>query len=797
MTQQSLKFLIDANSDQAIAQIKRAVEAVYGLGNATLSVNKDAADAYRQTQQSTDALARATEAAADRVRQAYEQQRLALDPLYASSQRYEQVVGTVSAALEAQVIDQTEANRVLALAEQRYVQAGRAATVAASQSTQLGNSSGAMASKVQNAAFQIGDFAVQVAGGTSALRAGAQQLPQFLGGFGVWGAVIGGAVAVLAALIPALFNTGKEADKAKTAIKAYGDSFGLIKTNIQDAAALEGEYTEALKSGSQQRIDAIQAEAAVRAKLLELDLIDQKEAQLAASQTVDSVQAALSRAQDVVAARQQQIADLLAKGAAGTYSGGFATAEEEAKGLQEALAEETKELERQQRLRDRSSAQYKLIEAQIAANNDRLKITQDLLAKIASGADETKTNFDKSAGAALSLADRVADAVAAAINLRDAAPGDGWLSSAIGQATTLANKLWDAAGAALAARAANEAVVRLPGGVDALARGEINYSQRNVTRRVPIVSTGSGSSDSGGGSSSNPVADLQKSGTDALQAMEDAIGAVNEKVSLGLMSTAEGAKAIADAKDKAGNALAELIPQLQRVAGPAAKGFVDSWRSAIKDMQTGMTEAGQQISESLSSNFESAFASLIRNAGQGKNAFNSFTNAVLDDMAKMASNKFTSSFVTPLFNSLLGGLGGGGGFSLFAQGGVPSVQAFAKGGMPALPAFRNAIVDRPTFFAMGGTRTGVMGEAGAEAIMPLSRGRDGKLGVAAQGGGAQVIINNYTSANVTAQTRSDGGRTFTEIAIREVKGAIVDDIARGGDVSDAMSASFGLSRKGY
>ena len=35
-----------------------------------------------------------------------------------------------------------------------------------------------------------------------------------------------------------------------------------------------------------------------------------------------------------------------------------------------------------------------------------------------------------------------------------------------------------------------------------------------------------------------------------------------------------------------------------------------------------------------------------------------------------------------------------------------------------------------------------MGEAGAEAIMPLSRGKDGKLGVKAEGGGSTVIINN-------------------------------------------------------
>lgn len=74
----------------------------------------------------------------------------------------------------------------------------------------------------------------------------------------------------------------------------------------------------------------------------------------------------------------------------------------------------------------------------------------------------------------------------------------------------------------------------------------------------------------------------------------------------------------------------------------------------------------------------------------------------------------------------------------FAKGGAfqnGNVVAFADGG----------VVNRPTNFAMSGGRTGLMGEAGAEAIMPLSRGSDGKLGVKAEGaGGITININNPT-----------------------------------------------------
>lgn len=53
------------------------------------------------------------------------------------------------------------------------------------------------------------------------------------------------------------------------------------------------------------------------------------------------------------------------------------------------------------------------------------------------------------------------------------------------------------------------------------------------------------------------------------------------------------------------------------------------------------------------------------------------------------------------------------------------------------------VFDQPTGFRYGNNQMGVMGEAGPEAVMPLKRGKDGKLGVVAQGGGqaVNVVIN--------------------------------------------------------
>jgi lambda family phage tail tape measure protein len=92
---------------------------------------------------------------------------------------------------------------------------------------------------------------------------------------------------------------------------------------------------------------------------------------------------------------------------------------------------------------------------------------------------------------------------------------------------------------------------------------------------------------------------------------------------------------------------------------------------------------------------------------------------------------------------LLKGVGGIFGLK-FADGGVfaqNGIQKFARGG----------IVDKPTLFPFA-KGTGLMGEAGPEAIMPLQRAANGKLGVIASGGGStNVTVNVDASGNANVQ----------------------------------------------
>lgn len=106
--------------------------------------------------------------------------------------------------------------------------------------------SGNMGFAVQNAAYQLGDFFVMVQGGISPMRALSTQLPQLLGSFGLWGAVIGGVVAAGSVLVPMLFDTGREAkaageglEEANAALAAFK---GYAKTASQSAAELTETY---------------------------------------------------------------------------------------------------------------------------------------------------------------------------------------------------------------------------------------------------------------------------------------------------------------------------------------------------------------------------------------------------------------------------------------------------------------------------------------------------------------------------------------------------------------------------
>ena len=128
------------------------------------------------------------------------------------------------------------------------------------------------------------------------------------------------------------------------------------------------------------------------------------------------------------------------------------------------------------------------------------------------------------------------------------------------------------------------------------------------------------------------------------------------------------------------------------------------------------------------------------------------SDALKSVAAGMAASVYSVA-MRPVQNALGGALAEGmnalfGGALAFAKGG-----AFAQGRV--LPFAQGGVVTSPTLFPMRGG-VGLMGEAGAEAILPLARGADGRLGVQAGGGGGRpvTVVMNITTPDVAGFQRS-------------------------------------------
>ncbi|MDC9823828.1 phage tail tape measure protein [Devosia sp. ZB163] len=133
--------------------------------------------------------------------------------------------------------------------------------------------------------------------------------------------------------------------------------------------------------------------------------------------------------------------------------------------------------------------------------------------------------------------------------------------------------------------------------------------------------------------------------------------------------------------------------------------------------------------------------------GVGKSLSRAFRGAVLDGKSlKSVLGEVAGAFAEIALKAAfkpVAGLVSGAIESLF-QMTNPAVTPFAKGGVLASPAY----------FPLG-RGLGLAGEAGAEAILPLARGSDGRLGVAGGGGGAVNVTFNVTASDARSFAASE------------------------------------------
>jgi tape measure domain-containing protein len=163
-------------------------------------------------------------------------------------------------------------------------------------------------------------------------------------------------------------------------------------------------------------------------------------------------------------------------------------------------------------------------------------------------------------------------------------------------------------------------------------------------------------------------------------------------------------------------------------------------KKAMRDLTKGQKEFKKELTEtdklvkSIESTLATSMASAIEGLIDGTKSLSESLSGVLRQMASLLLNFGTKSLIGGIFPSANG--------NVYANN---KIVPFASGG----------VVNKPTIFPMA-NGMGLMGEAGPEAIMPLRRGANGKLGVEASGGGVgNVVVNVDASGSNVEGDQSD------------------------------------------
>ena len=191
--------------------------------------------------------------------------------------------------------------------------------------------------------------------------------------------------------------------------------------------------------------------------------------------------------------------------------------------------------------------------------------------------------------------------------------------------------------------------------------------------------------------------------------------------------------------------LQEQVKALDTSFGAAAT-VAGAFDGELQRMRRALADTGRDMAT-----LERGFSGGLRRAFDGV----AFDGMKLSDALKTVATSMVNTTYQSALRPVTDHVGG-----LLSKGMgalVGGVLPFAKGGSFAqgrvMPFAAGGIVTGPTTFPMRGGM-GLMGEAGPEAIMPLARGPDGKLGVRGGGGGAVNVVINIQTPDVAGFERS-------------------------------------------
>ena len=211
-----------------------------------------------------------------------------------------------------------------------------------------------------------------------------------------------------------------------------------------------------------------------------------------------------------------------------------------------------------------------------------------------------------------------------------------------------------------------------------------------------------------------------------------------------------------------------------------AKG-TDAYLSSVKSMS-------EQVGTIVEGAFKGMEDALFNMTKTGALNFKDMAQSILDDITRMAIRM-------AILKPIAGMMGNMFDFGAPATGAAISGSASGAtmgGGFGAdLRLAKGGVLDGPSFFGMGQGKTGVAGEAGPEAVLPLKRSADGVLGVRAAPTTINIINNGNNEVTTQEKTGPDGSKVIDVMIQAKVREGITN-----GMFDRQFKQSYGISRKG-
>ncbi|MEN6629056.1 MAG: phage tail tape measure C-terminal domain-containing protein [Sulfuricella sp.] len=619
-----------------------------------------------------------------------------------------------------------------------------------------GSMGGAATRNIQNIAYQLQDFVVQVNGGVDAMRAMSQQLPQMMVGMGVWGAAIG----LVATLLPNFIQMAGGAEDRTKALKdaqeKLNDALGEVGQTVKKFD-MDGLYEEFNKADAATRRSII-SQLEFQKALIETQrvLASKKFGESLSGLTDDSQWARFSKTFNTSAV---------------TMTSGWSDIVGSELGVRPDFAKELlPALESVKRgTRDANSVFEEFGRKLLDGNQKAITLAKSLseMAKIERDTASAQNSMSEAHKKISTSSHVTTKKEANAKGKREKA------DDSVFQDWYAGFKEREKAAAAMEKeRQQAEALLESYKRQDDLA------GQR-IARGAELAS----------------MSERERMASEAVYRVEDESSRRREQIIRQITDEATRTAALAEEK-------ALLAGQIERVreaslaSYDAQRSFEFGWEKAFQRYQDAAGNAAQRAQDVFTTATEGMANAMTEFAMTGKLSFQNLANDVIRQIIRMNAQAAASGMT-----KLLGGL-------------VQAAVGYVAGNVSASSTYGTNFGSQQTQMlaaqdaGFGGMRanggdvspfkTYLVGERGPELLRMGAGGGSVVPNEAIGGGGTSVEINiiNKTDAQTRTERRSDGkGNQFLEVIIEQVNGRIAGDIGRGsGPVPAAMQSVYGLQR---